>query len=155
MERRPLVYEDLAVGQTFHSGTLTVTEAEIVEFARQYDPQPFHTDPVAAKSTFFGGLAASGWHTVALTMRLLVTEGPPFAGGWIGAGVDEIRWPRATRPGDTLRIEAEVIGLRASASKPGQGWVKVRTTTFNQRDEVAQVLTANMIVPLRGPATNS
>jgi acyl dehydratase len=149
VQRTPIYFEDLTDGQSFATGTVTLTEAMIIEFAERYDPQPFHTDPVAAERTFFHGLAASGWHTAALTMRLLVAEGPPFAGGLIGAGIEELRWPRPTRPGDTLRLVSEITAMRPSESRPEQGWVKLRTTTFNQNDEKVQILVSNMIVPRR------
>jgi acyl dehydratase len=143
--------EDLSVGQTFRGGTHVITEEEIIAFARAYDPQPFHTDPEAAKATFFKGLAASGWHTAAITMRLNVDSGLPMAGGWIGAG-GEIKWPRPTRPGDTLQVVNTVLALRPSRSKPERGLVTVRTETLNQRGEVVQELTATMIVPRQSPA---
>jgi acyl dehydratase len=149
VQRTPLYFDDLTDGQSFATGSLTLTEAMIIEFAERYDPQPFHTDPVAAERTFFQGLAASGWHTAALTMRLLVGEGPPIAGGLIGAGIEELRWPRPTRPGDTLRVVSEVIATRPSESRPEQGWAKLRTTTFNQNDEPVQILVTNMVVPRR------
>jgi acyl dehydratase len=141
--------EDLAVGQVFGSGSLTVTAEEITAFAAQYDPQPFHLDDAAARQTMFGGLAASGWHTAALTMRLLVGGEFRPAGGIIGGGMDELRWPRPLRPGDTLRLETEVMEVRPSRSRPQQGLVKARTTTFNQHDEPVQVIVANLIVPRR------
>jgi acyl dehydratase len=144
--------EDLAAGQVFGSSTLTVTAEDITAFAAQYDPQPFHLDDAAARQTMFGGLAASGWHTAALTMRLLVSGEFRPAGGIIGGGMDELRWPRPLRPGDTLRLETEVMEVRPSRSKPQQGLVKARTTTFNQHDEPVQVIVANLIVPRR-PAT--
>jgi acyl dehydratase len=150
MDKRYL--EDLAVGQVFGSGSLTVTAEDITAFAAQYDPQPFHLDDAAARQTMFRGLAASGWHTAALTMRLLVGGEFRPAGGIIGGGMDELRWPRPLRPGDTLRLETEVMEVRPSRSKPQQGLVKMRTTTFNQHDEAVQVIVANLIVPRR-PAT--
>jgi acyl dehydratase len=149
VERTPLYFDDLTDGQSFATDSITVTEAMIIEFAQRYDPQPFHTDKIAAEKTFFRGLAASGWHTVALTMRLLVDQGPPFAGGLVGAGIEELRWPRPTRPGDMLRVVSEVAAMRPSESRPEQGWVKLRTTTFNQNDEPVQILVSNMIVPRR------
>jgi acyl dehydratase len=145
----PLYFEDFAVGQVFRSAARRVTADEIKAFAAQYDPQPFHLDEAAAGSSFFRGLAASGWHTAAMTMRLLVDGGLPIAGGIIGAGADELRWPRALRPGDTLHVESEVIETRESASRPGSGWVKARSTTRNQDGEAVQVLTANLVVPRR------
>jgi len=141
--------EDLAPGQRFGSGRLTVTEADIIAFATTFDPQPFHLDEAAARGTIFRGLAASGWHTAALTMRLLVDSEFRPTGGIIGAGMDELRWPRPVRPGDTLRVEVEVLETHPSRSRPDQGLVKTRTTTLNQRDEPVQVLVANLLVPRR------
>ena len=115
--RAPLYFEDFAVGQTYRSETHVVDAAAIKAFAVQFDPQPFHLDEETAKPTFFRGLAASGWHTAALTMRLMVTGGLPIAGGIIGAGFEEMRWPRPVRPGDTLRVEVEVLDLRPSRSR--------------------------------------
>ena len=113
-EQVPKLYlDDFSVGQVFRSGTRPVTEAEIKAFAQQYDPQPFHLDHEAAKATMFGGLAASGWHTMALTMRLLVDGGAPIAGGIIGAGGEDLRWPRPVRPGDELTVESEVLEIRS------------------------------------------
>ena len=141
--------EDFVVGQVFRSTSLRVEEADIKAFAAQFDLQPFHLDDAAAKATLFGGLAASGWHTAALTMRLLVDGGAPIAGGIIGAGTDELRWPR---PGDELRVETEVLEIRPSRSRPTQGLVKMRTTTLNQNDEPVQIFVANLVVPRRAPA---
>src|SRR5262249_11774257 len=126
-----LYLEDFAVGQIFRSGSLTVEVADIKAFATQYDPQPFHLDEAAAKATLFAGLAASGWPPAALTMRLLVDGGAPIAGGIIGAGTDELRWPRPVRPGDQLRVESEVLEIQPSRTRP-QGRMKLRTTTLNQ-----------------------
>ena len=120
--------------------------------AAEFDPQPFHLDEDAARDTIFRGLAASGWHTAALTMRLLVDSEIEPAGGIVGAGFDEFRWPRPVRPGDELHIESEVLEVRASRSRPNQGLIKVRTTTLNQRDEAVQVQIANLIVPRRQSA---
>ena len=144
-----LYLEDFVVGQIFRSASLRVEEADIKAFAVQFDPQPFHLDDVAAKATLFGGLAASGWHTAALTMRLLVDGGAPIAGGIIGAGLDELRWPRPVRPGDTLHTESEVLEMRDSRSRPKEGFVKMRTTTLNQNGEPVQVMVANLLVPRR------
>ncbi len=143
-----LYFEDFFVGQKFGSGRLRVGADEIKAFAATYDPQPFHMDEAAAKESFFGGLAASGWHTAALTMRLLVTGDLKPAGGLIGAG-NEISWTRPVRPGDELQVESEVLEVRPSKSQSGRGLVKVRSTTFNQKDEPVQVLTANLVVPRR------
>jgi acyl dehydratase len=142
-----LYLDDLRVGQRFTSRTLLVDEAEIKAFGRQFDPQPFHLDENAAKDSLFSGLVASGWHTAAMTMRLLV-EGLPLAAGVIGAGV-ELSWPQPTRPGDVLRAESEVLEIIPSRSRPDRGVALMRTVTRNQRDEVVQVLVAKLIVPRR------
>ena len=142
-------FDDFQIGQSFASGTLRVDKEQIKRFASEFDPQPFHVDEVAARSTIFGGLAASGWHTTALTMRLLVSSELKIAGGLVGAGLDELRWPRPVRPGDELHLESEVIAVRPSSSRPGQGIIKMRTTTFNQKDEPVQIMIANLVVPAR------
>ncbi len=148
---RPLLYlEDLAPGQTWTTGSRAVDEAQVVGFAREYDPQPFHLDDAAAAASLFGGLAASGWHTAALTMRLQVDGGPRIAGGLIGAG-GRIDWPRPTRPGDTLRATCEIIEVRTSRSRPDRGLVTMLTTTLDQHDQVVQTLTATLVVPRRHP----
>lgn len=147
----PRYFEDFAVGQRFRSTeSVTVTAERIKSFAAEFDPQPFHLDEESARASFFGGLAASGWHTAALTMRLLVGSDMRPAGGNIGAGGEELKWPRPVRPGDVLRLEAEVIDVRPSRSRPDIGIVKVRLTTFNQRDEPVQLTTPAMIVLRRG-----
>src|SRR5712664_2578452 len=124
--------EDFAVGQTFGSGRLRVEKERIKTFAAEFDPQPFHLDDEAARGSIFRGLAASGWHTAAMTMRLLVDSDFQPAGGIIGAGFDEMKWPRPVRPGDELRVESEILEVRPSKSRPDQGVLKVRTTTLNQ-----------------------
>ena len=141
--------EDFAVGQKFGSATLRVEEEQVKRFAAEFDPQPFHLDEAAARATLFGGLAASGWHTAAMTMRLLVGSDLKPAGGIVGAGFDEFRWPRPVRPGDELHVEAEVLEVRASKSRPEQGMVKLRTTTLNQRNEPVQISVGNLVVPRR------
>jgi acyl dehydratase len=143
--------EDFAVGQTFSSGRWRITKEQIKAFANEFDPQPFHLNETAAHDTFFQGLAASGWHTAALTMRLLVESELQPAGGVIGAGFDEFRWPKPVRPGDELRIQSEVLEVRPSRSRPNQGLIKLRTTTLNQNDEAVQVQVGNLIVPRRQP----
>lgn len=143
-------FEDFSVGQRFGSGRARMSAAEIKDFAARYDPQPFHLDETAARDTLFGGLAASGWHTAATTMRLLVEGEFRPAGGIIGGGGEEILWPRPVRPGDELRVESEILALRLSKSRPGFGVVKLRTTTYNQANEPVQVFTANLMVPARG-----
>ena len=141
--------EDFAAGQKHVSGTQRVDAAAIKAFATQFDPQPFHLDEDAARGSFFGGLAASGWHTAAITMRLLVESGFRPAGGIIGTRADELKWPRPVRPGDELHVEAEVLEVRSSATRPGQGYVKTRTTTLNQRGEPVQVLVMNLLATSR------
>jgi acyl dehydratase len=141
--------EDFAAGQTFGSGRLRVDKQRITSFASEFDPQPFHLDEAAARNSVFQGLAASGWHTAALTMRLLVESEFKPAGGIIGGGFDEFRWPRPVRPGDELHLKIEVLEARPSKSRPEQGLVKVRTTTLNQNDEAVQVNVGNLIVPRR------
>lgn len=140
--------DDLAVGQRFNSGTYALTEDKIIAFAAEYDPQPFHLDKKAAAATLFKGLAASGWHTAAITMRLLNDGGAPLAGGIIGAG-GQIEWPRPTRPGDVLQVVSEVVQIIPSRSKPQQGLVVLRCETLNQHEEVLQTLTAKLVVPRR------
>ena len=142
-------FEDYAVGQKFGSGTVTVTAERIKSFAREFDPQPFHTDEEAAKKTFFGGLVASGWHTASMSMRLFVESDITPEGGSIGAGGSDLSWPRPTRPGDVLRVESEVMDLRPSKSRPDIGIMKVKLTTYNQANEVAQIAHPTMIVPRR------
>jgi acyl dehydratase len=132
------------VGSEFTTDEVTVTEAEIIAFATQFDPQPFHTDPEAAKSTFFGGLAASGWHTAALTMRLLVTSGPEITGGAIGAGVD-LKWPTATRPGDRLHLRITCESVTPSRSRDDRGIVVLRIETLNQDGELRQLSIINSL----------
>jgi acyl dehydratase len=147
-----LVYlEDLVPGQSFNSGTVTVTAAEIKAFAAQFDPQPFHLDEAAGQASFFKGLAASGWHTASLGMRLMVTSGPKLAAGYIGGGGD-ISWKQPVYAGDTLRLRGEIVEVKPSRSRPDRGIALVRCETFNQRDELVQVMTAQVVV-LRRPGS--
>jgi acyl dehydratase len=148
-EMRQLYLDDLHVGQRFTSGNYLMEEARIKEFAAEFDPQPFHLDEAAAEASVFRGLAASGWHTAAVAMRLLAAGGLPFANGIIGLG-GEIAWPKPTRPGDTLQVESEIIEITPSRSKPQQGIVTVRSTMFNQDREAVYLLTAKLLV-LRRP----
>ncbi|HLQ31367.1 MAG TPA: MaoC family dehydratase [Chloroflexota bacterium] len=141
--------EDVAVGQTFGSGRLRVDVQQIKAFAAEFDPQPSHLDEEAARNTIFRGLSASGWHTAAITMRLLVDSELKPAGGIIGVGFDELRWPRPVRPGDELRVESEVLEVRPSRSRPEDGLIKVRATTLNQQGEAVQIFVANLLVPRR------
>jgi len=148
-----LYLDDLHVGQRFTSSTHTIDAPQIKAYASQFDPQPFHLDDEAAKDTLFGGLAASGWHTAAITMRLLVETGLPLAGGILGAG-GEINWPKPTRPGDVLHVVSEIEEVTPSRSRPDRGMVRVRNETRNQRDEIVQILIAKLIVPRRATATS-
>ena len=143
-----LYLEDLSIGQRFVSGEYVVREEEIKEFAGRFDPQPFHLDLEAAKGTLFAGLAASGWHTAAITMRLMV-ESVKVAGGMIGAG-GEISWPRPTRPNDILHVESEIVEITPSRSRPDRGMATVRSTTINQDGETVQIFNAKIVVPRRG-----
>ncbi|TXL72247.1 MaoC family dehydratase [Vineibacter terrae] len=138
--------EDFAPGQTFRSGRLTIDAARIKSFAAAFDPQPFHLDESAARDTVFRGLAASGWHTAAMTMRLLVEGELKPAGGIVGMGLDELKWPSPVRPGDELRVESEILDVRPSKSRPGQGLIKVRTVTLNQNGDPVQVTVVNLLV---------
>src|SRR5207247_4016508 len=141
--------EDFSVGQTLRSGRVRIDKERIRTFGADFDPQAFHLDEEAARDTIFRGLAASGWHTAAVTMRLLVESDLKPAGGIVGAGADEFRWPQPVRPGDELRIESEVLEVRPSRSRADQGLIKVRTTTLNQNDEAVQIIIANLLVPPR------
>jgi len=146
IQDKPGLYlEDLSVGQKFTSGTFHVTEEKIKSFAREFDPQPFHLDETAAQASVFGGLAASGWHTAAIAMRLLVDGGLPLGNGIIGLGGD-LAWPKPTRPGDTLHVESEILEILPSRSKPNQAIVKVRSTTLNQHGEPVHSFTSKCLV---------
>jgi len=140
-----LYLDDIQVGQKFGSASHTIDEAQIKAFASQFDPQPFHLDEQAAQNSLFAGLAASGWHTASITMRLIVTSGARFAGGVIGAGC-EISWPIPTRPGDVLSVESEVLNVTASRTRPDRGIVTIRNKTHNQSGEVVQEMTAKLVV---------
>ena len=143
---RVLFLEDFAVGRKFATAELLVEEEEIKAFAARFDPQPFHLDADAARQSLFGGMAASGWLTAALSMRLIVEGEMKISGGIVGLG-GEINWPRATRPGDTLTVESEVLDVTPSRSKPDRGIVTVRNTTFNHHGEPVQVATMKLLVP--------
>jgi acyl dehydratase len=149
---KELYFEDFHVGQKFNSVTsYTVTAAEIKEFGQKYDPQPFHLDEAAGEGSFFHGLAASGWLTAAIVMRLRV-QSLPVSGGMIGAGAEEMRWTEPVRPGDTLRTEIEVVGVRLAKSRPEYGVVTTTTKCYNQRDQVVLRATVNFLAPLHSPA---
>jgi acyl dehydratase len=145
--------EDFAVGQVFQTGRMRVEKEEIFAFARQFDPQPYHLDEDVARQSPFQGLAASGWHTAAMTMRLLVDGELRPAGGILGVGFDELSWPRAVHPGDELHAASEILEVRPSKSRPDRGMIRVRTTTFNQNNEPVQVFTGNLLVPRRSNET--
>jgi len=146
---KDLYFEDFYVGQKFNSVmSYTVTAAEIQEFGRKYDPQPFHLDAAAGEASFFHGLAASGWLTAAIVMRLRVLS-IPVSGGMIGAGAEEMRWTEPVRPGDTLRTEIEVIGVRYARTRKDYGLVTTRTFCYNQNNNVVLRATVNFLAPLR------
>jgi acyl dehydratase len=144
--------EDLHVGDRFGSDAIEVTEKEIIAFARDFDPQAFHLDAKAAAQSVFKELVASGWHTAAMSMKLFVTGGLHLAGGSVGLGVDELRWPRPVRPGDTLRVETEILEVRRSQSKPDRGIIRIRNVTTNQNGEVVQTFFAFVMVRRRPEA---
>jgi acyl dehydratase len=146
-----LYLEDLHVGDRFESDSFHVTEEAIIAFARDFDPQPFHLDAAAAKRSVFKELVASGWHTAAMSMKLFVTGGLRLAGGSVGLGVDELRWPRPVKPGDILRLETEILEVRPSKSKPDRGVIRIRNVTINQRNEVVQTFVASVLVRRRLP----
>jgi acyl dehydratase len=148
-----LYLEDLHVGDRFGSDTFAVTKEEIIAFARDFDPQPFHLDAKAAGQSVFKELVASGWHTAAMSMKLFVTGKLKLAGGSVGLGVDELRWPRPVRPGDTLRLETEILDVRPSKSKSDRGIIRIRNVTSNQRDEVLQTFEASVLVRRRPPTS--
>jgi acyl dehydratase len=142
---KPILYlEDLHIGQRFTAGPHLMTEERIKSFASEFDPQPFHLDDEAARPTVFQGLAASGWHTAAVAIKLMVESEMRFSSGLVGFG-GELSWPKPTRPGDLLRLEAEVLQISPSRSKPQQGVVTVRNSLFNQAGETVYVLTAKIL----------
>jgi acyl dehydratase len=142
-------FEDFAVGDRFATGSVTIGESDILEFGRRYDPQPFHIDPAAAKESIFGGLIASGFQTLASGFRLIWDAGM-FQGSSLGSpGIDEVRWLKPVRPGDTLRVEGEVMEIRASNSKPDRGIVRFTYRYFNQKDEVVLTMSAMQLIRRR------
>lgn len=141
--------EDLSIGQTFTAGPYKVTQEEIIAFARQYDPQDFHTDPVKAKDTFFGELVASGWHTAALTMRMMAEATPKMEGGMVGRSIEKMSWPRAVKPGDEISLTIEVLDFRPSGSNPKRGIVRTRNTVRNQKGEPVLEMEVVMFIPRR------
>jgi acyl dehydratase len=148
-------FEDFTVGEVLNpSGRVRVEKDDIIAFARKFDPQPFHVDEEAARKSIFGRLVASGWHTAALTMSLIAGSEYHTAGGTIGLGFEDLRWPIPVLPGDELRIESEVLEIRPSKSRPDWGLAKMRTRTFNQNGEVVQEIVANAMVPRRPAGKN-
>jgi acyl dehydratase len=145
---KEVYFDDLKPGDRFESETFAVPAQAIIEFAEKFDPQKFHLNAKSAERSIFKGLVASGWHTAAITMRLFIKR-LNFAEGAIGLGVDEIRWPTAVRPDDVLRVVTEILETRLSKSRPNVGIIRLRNTTYNQRNEVAQTMTANALVPRR------
>lgn len=144
-----LYFENLHVGDRFGSDTIEVTKESIFDFARQFDPQPFHLDVEAAERSIFKELTTSGWHTAALSMRLFVTGQFQPVGGSIGLAVDELRWPQPVRPGDILKVETEILDMRASRSKPDRGIIRIRNVTTNQQGEVVQTFLAFVMIRRR------
>jgi acyl dehydratase len=145
----PLYLEDLEVGQRFNSGEYQMTAERMKAFAAEFDPQPFHLDEADGEASLFKGLAASGWHTAAISMRLVVIGELQLANGIIGLG-GEIAWPRPTRAGDILSVESEIVDIRLSRSKPNQGIVSVRSITRNQHGQEVQIFTSKLLVFRRG-----
>lgn len=141
--------EDFAAGQVYRSNRMQVDKGQILAFASQFDPQPYHLDEEAARKSVFKGLAASGWHTAAVTMRLLVESEFQPADGILGVGLEELSWPRPVRPGDELRVESEVLEVRPSELRADRGLIRLRTTTINQNDQPVQIFTGNLLVPRR------
>jgi len=141
--------EDLSVGQRYTSGPIDVSEEDAIDFARKYDPQEFHTNPAEAKLSLFGGLIISGWHTAALTMRLIIEASPRMKGGMIGRSVEKISWLRPVKPGDKLTYEGEILELRASNSNPTRGVMRVKNSTFNQSGEKVLEMESVVFVPRR------
>jgi acyl dehydratase len=149
----PCYFEDLAVGERYAGGTATVDLAAIKAFAAAFDPQPFHLDEAAAKASIFGRLVASGWHTMAVTMRLLVEGELRSLWGLVGLGADELRWPRPVLPGDVLSVEWEVLEVRPSTSKPDRGTARLQVTTRNQQGEIVLSLVTTILLPRRPAGT--
>lgn len=144
-------FEDFKVGDTFAGGSVDVTQEAIIAYAREFDPQPFHTDPVAAKHTLFGELVASGWHTASMTMALFARSEIRIVNGIIGGGGEQLAWPRPVRPGDRLTVRSEVLEVRPSRSKLDRGMIRVKIETLNQNGEVVQSFIPQLVVLKRDP----
>lgn len=145
----PHYFEDIQVGDRFGSQQYIVSEQAMKEFAREFDPQPFHLDADAARQSLFRELSASGWHTAAIAMRLFITGELQFAGGAVGLGVDELRWPNPVRAGDFLQLETEIVAARLSKSQPLHGIIRMRNVATNQRDEIVISYFATALVQRR------
>ena len=145
--------EDLTAGERFLTQSVQVTEDEILTFARRFDPQPMHIDPVGAAGGPLGGLAASGWHTISIVMRLILDADPLGGAPWLGLGVDEIRWPNPVRPGDSIRGELEIVSVTPSRSKPTHGIARFGTTAFNQHGAVVLTMFPNLWIARRSAPT--
>lgn len=149
-------YEDLVVGETERFGAYAVTREEVIEFASKYDPQPFHLSDDAAAQTYFGKLSASGWHTAAMTMRMMVDNFTEKRRASLGSpGIDELRWLKPVYPGDTLSVESELVEKRSSKSRPEMGIMRARSTTFNQHGDAVMTLISNGLIAVRDPAAET
>jgi acyl dehydratase len=145
-----LYFDDLAVGQTFSAGPITMERDRIIAFGREFDPQPMHIGEEEARASIVGELIASGWHTAAVTMRLLIDgASPKLASGALGAGIEGITWPVPVRPGDVLSATSEILELRPSRSRPERGLMKLKTVTTRADGTVVQTVTAVIMVPRR------
>ncbi len=141
-------FEDLEVGETYETGSYTITKEEIITFAEQFDPQPFHVDEEAAQESMFGGLVASGLHTLCLSVRLFITEfvqGEEGVANMGGSGMDDLQWQKPVYPGDALRVQIEVIGKTPSESRPERGYVDFRRRVFTDDEEVMSLVSHNII----------
>lgn len=148
-------FEDLKAGDKFNTAEYEMTEAEIIAFGQKFDPQPFHTDPAVAGRTMFGRLVASGWHTAAVSMRLMVLGEMDLDGGVIGQGMESLRWPRPVLPGDRLRVVTEILELRDAPARPEHGLIKLRCRTYNQGGKVVQEMTATLLAARRSASAKA
>ncbi|HEX2116826.1 MAG TPA: MaoC family dehydratase [Alphaproteobacteria bacterium] len=144
-------FEDFKAGDIFKGGPVDVTQDAIIAYARQFDPQPFHLDPHAAKDSMFGELVASGWHTASMTMRMFATSDMNIINGVIGGGLEQLSWPRPVRPGDRLSLRSEILETRPSRSKPDRGMIRVKVETLNHKGEVVQSFVTQLFVLRRSP----
>lgn len=151
MSANPRFYEDYSVGEVIRSAAITLTEADIIDFAFKYDPQPFHIDKLSAEKSIYGGLIASGWQVIAVTFRMLVQAGFLGEGSMGSPGVEELKWMLPVRPGDTLRGEVEILDMRVSTSKPDRGLVRMAYRIINQKGETVSSLRSTQLVKRRSP----